>query len=111
LVVKVKPTGLCSPFEPVLLFTKIKVRVNRKHVCFPDDVACAVPTRGAVTLKCYRKPRTPARYTQAEINRANPRGEAGDDAFVELRDGVIHISFNGKKRPPDDEADGGDVIL
>jgi hypothetical protein len=57
--------------------------------------------------------RTPARHRQPDINRAiRAAKKAGPDAVVELRpDGVIYISFNGKKPPPDDKADGGDVVL
>jgi hypothetical protein len=55
----------------------------------------------------------PAIHTQTDINRAvRAAAKAGDGAVVELRpDGIIQITFNGKKPPPDDEGDGGDVIL
>ena len=57
--------------------------------------------------------RKPARHTQADINRAVRAVKQADaDAVVELRpDGVIYISFNGKKPPPEDEDEGGDVVL
>jgi hypothetical protein len=57
--------------------------------------------------------RRPAIHTQADINRAVRAAKQADaGAVVELRpDGIIQITFNEKKPPPDDGADGGGVIL
>ena len=100
------------------------VASGSKRRSFPDSVgpwvfAISETTMrfgGLAGLSAQRKfsemSRTPARFTQAEINRAVRAAKQADaDTVVELRpDGVIYISFNGKKPPPDED-DGGDVVL